>query len=76
MLPKNSLTGIYKSFFQGIRESSVGRKLIIIIGIKLIIIFLVLKLFFFKDYLNSRFDNDKAKSQHVIERLTTNKSVK
>ena len=76
MLPQNSLAGIYKSFFQEIKKKSLGRKLVIIMGIKLIIIFLILKLFFFKNYLNSHFDNDADKSKHVIENLTTNKSVK
>jgi nitrogen fixation-related uncharacterized protein len=75
-VPKNSLVGIYKSFFREIKKKSLGRKLIIIIGIKLIIIFVILKLFFFQNYLNSRFDNDDAKSRHVIDNLTTNKSVK
>lgn len=73
---KDSIAGIYKSFFREIKRSSLGKKLILIIGIKLIIIFVILKLFFFQNYLDTRFDNDDAKSKHVIDNLTTNKSVK
>ena len=72
----NSILGTYKSFFREIRKSSLGRKLIFIIGIKLIVVFIVLKIFFFKDYLNSRYNSSEAKSKHVIENLTSNKSVK
>lgn len=47
-----------------------GKKLWLIILIKLFVIFVVLKLFFFKDFLNSNFDTDQERSDHVIEQLT------
>ena len=50
--------------------SKVGIKLWIIIIIKLIIMFAVLKLFFFPNYLNSNFDTPEEKSEHVFEQLT------
>jgi hypothetical protein len=49
---------------------TVGRKLWVIIIIKLFIMFAILKLFFFKDFLGSRFDSDKEKSEYVINELT------
>jgi hypothetical protein len=49
---------------------TVGKKLWIIIIIKLVIIFAVLKLFFFKDFLNTNFKNDTERSDYVIEQLT------
>jgi hypothetical protein len=49
---------------------TIGKKLWAIIIIKLIIIFLVLKLLFFPDLLNTNFKTDKERSNHVIEQLT------
>lgn len=40
-----------------------------IIIIKLLIIFAVLKVFFFHDFLKSRFDNDKDRSEYVMDQL-------
>ena len=45
----------------------------IIILIKLFIMFVILKLFFFKDFLSFKFSTDKEKSDYVINVLTNNK---
>jgi len=50
-----------------------GRKVWIIIIIKLFIIFAVLKIFFFHDFLSTKFDNDKDRSEYVIDQLTGSK---
>jgi hypothetical protein len=49
---------------------TLGKKLWTIILIKLIILFLILKLFFFPDFLKTNFKTDKERSNHVIEQLT------
>lgn len=49
---------------------TLGRRLWTIIIIKLAIIFFVLKLFFFPNYLKSNFKTDEERSNHVIEQLT------
>jgi uncharacterized protein YpmB len=49
---------------------TLGRKLWAIIIIKLAIIFLVLRLFFFPNFLKSNFTTDEQRSNHVIEQLT------
>lgn len=49
---------------------TVGKRLWTIIIIKLIILFLVLKLFFFPDFLKTNFKTDEERSNHVIEQLT------
>jgi len=49
---------------------TVGKKLWAIIIIKLIVLFLVLKLFFFPDFLKTNFKTDEERSNHVIEQLT------
>jgi hypothetical protein len=61
---------LYRFYADGFRSMTVGRSLWMIILIKLFIIFAVFRLFFFPDYLNSRFDSEKAKSDYVIEDLT------
>jgi len=64
---------IFLFYYQGFKTMTVGKKLWSIIIIKLIIIFLVLKLFFFPDFLNKNFKTDKERSNHVIEQLTKQK---
>lgn len=49
---------------------TVGKRLWTIIIIKLIVLFLVLKLFFFPDFLKTNFKTDEERSNHVIEQLT------
>ncbi|MBU0530025.1 DUF4492 domain-containing protein, partial [bacterium] len=47
-----------------------GIKLWVVILIKLFIIFIILKMFFFQDFLDKKFDNDKDKYDYIIEELT------
>jgi hypothetical protein len=49
---------------------TLGKKLWTIILIKLIIIFLVLRLFFFPDFLKTKFKTDHDRSEYVREQLT------
>jgi hypothetical protein len=46
-----------------------GRRVWIIILIKLFIMFAVLKLFFFPDFLKKEYDNDKQRSEYVLDQL-------
>lgn len=67
----NLVKRIINFYIDGFRNlDKVSIKLWIIIGIKLFIMFAILKLFFFPDFLNSRFDTDKEKSEYVIQSLT------
>lgn len=61
---------IFRFYRDGFRNMTVGKTLWIIICIKLFIMFFVLKLFFFPDFLKSNFDNDSERSDYVIEQLT------
>lgn len=56
-------------FWDGFKNMKIGKTLWIIVIIKLIIMFLILKPFFFPNFLKSRFDNDKSKSDYVREQL-------
>jgi hypothetical protein len=47
-----------------------GRRVWFIIIIKLFIMFLILRLFFFHDFLASKFESDKDRSMYVLDQLT------
>lgn len=65
---------IFNFYYEGFRDLSfTGRKLWLIIFIKLFIMFAVLKLFFFPDFLNTKFRNNTERGNYVIEQLTQSK---
>ena len=66
----NLAVRIFRFYYDGFRSMTVGRKLWLIILIKLFIMFAVFRLFFFRDFLEERFDTDEQKSDYVIENLT------
>jgi hypothetical protein len=67
---KNAFLKIFYLYYDGFRNMTVGKNLWIIIIIKLVIIFLVLKIFFFPDFLEEKFSNDKQRRDYVINDLT------
>jgi len=67
------LKKIFFFYYDGFRNMTVGKKLWIIILIKLFIIFFVLRLFFFPDFLKSRFKSDKERGDYVREQLIKRK---
>ncbi|MCM1449822.1 MAG: DUF4492 domain-containing protein [Clostridiales bacterium] len=56
-------------YIDGFKSMTVGKKLWAIIIIKLAIIFLVLKLFFFPDILQRDYDTDEERATAVREQL-------
>jgi len=64
---------IFKFYIDGFKEMTLGRTLWAIILIKLFVLFFVLKLFFFPNYLKKNFNNDKERSSDVIENFTKTK---
>lgn len=63
------LNKIISLYVDGFRSMTVGRKLWLLIAIKLFIFFAVLKLFFFPDILQSRYDTDAERADAVREAL-------
>ena len=59
-------------YIDGFRNMTIGRKLWMLIIIKLFIMFAILKLFFFPDILESKYDNDDDRAQHVRNELLKN----
>lgn len=61
---------ILRFYMDGFRNMTVGWTLWKVIIIKLIIMFGVLKLFFFPNFLNSQFSTDEQKADYVLEQIT------
>ena len=60
MTKNNILYKIYHLYYDGFRSMKLGRTLWTIILIKLFVIFVVLKLFFFPDFLKQNAKGDEA----------------
>jgi len=56
-------------YIDGFKNMKVGKKLWFIIAIKFFIFFIILKLLFFPDILQTKFSNDKDRANFVIENL-------
>jgi len=70
----NSLNQFFATFIRiyidGFRNlSSWGRKVWLIIIIKLFVIFAILKLFFFPDFLGRKYNNDIQRSEYVRNQI-------
>lgn len=62
-------TPLFSFFYEGFRNMTVGKTLWLIVFIKLFIMFAILRVFFFPNYLNSRYNNEKSKAEHVRNEL-------
>lgn len=67
---------IYTFYRDGFRSMVVGRTLWKIIFVKLFIMFAVLKLFFFPNYLKTNFNTDAERAGHVLENLISTESAR
>jgi len=61
---------LYHFYREGFRSMIVGRTLWKIIAIKLFVLFAVLKMFFFPNYLKTNFSTEQDRAGHVLENLT------
>ncbi|MCL1868380.1 MAG: DUF4492 domain-containing protein [Paludibacter sp.] len=62
----NKIIAFYKD---GFRSMTVGRTLWVIVLIKLFIMFAILKVFFFPNFLNSKGKTEQEKAAYVRERM-------
>jgi hypothetical protein len=64
------LKRVWDLYYDGFRNLSWwGKRAWLIIIIKLFIMFAILKLFFFHDFLGSKFGTDEEKGEYVMEQL-------
>ena len=67
-LPKR----ILHLYVDGFKSMTIGRTLWAVILIKLFIIFAILKLFFFPDFLETQFPDNEQRAEHVRSSLIHN----
>ena len=67
----NFLHKVYHLYYDGFRQMTLGKTLWAIILIKLFVIFIVLKLFFFPNFLKQHADGDEAGyvAKELVERI-------
>ncbi|WP_345970485.1 DUF4492 domain-containing protein [Sulfurimonas sp. HSL1-6] len=64
------LSAIYRFYRDGFSAMRLGRTLWTVVAVKLLILFGVIKLLFFSDTLQSRFDSDEARQEYVSRQLS------
>ena len=72
ILKNNSIPlKIWRFYLEGFRNMTLGKSLWAIILIKLFIMFFILRLFFFPNILQQKYDTDEERANQVIENLIT-----
>ena len=61
---------VFGFYRDGFKNMTVGKTLWKIIFIKLLVMFAVLKLFFFPNYLKQNFETDQQRGAYVLEQIT------
>ena len=72
ILKNNSIPlKIWRFYMEGFRNMTLGKTLWAIILIMLFIMFFILRLFFFPNILQQKYDTDEERANQVIENLIT-----
>ena len=66
---KNIFTKIWDLYVNGFRSMTIGKTLWLLIFIKLFIIFCILRVFFFPNFLNTVTDDDAQKDDYVSTQI-------
>jgi Na+/H+ antiporter NhaD/arsenite permease-like protein len=70
----SAMNRVFRFYYDGFRSMSWwGKRIWIIILIKLFVMFIILKIFFFQDFLQNRYDTDEQKSEYVLDQLINSK---
>lgn len=67
---RSGFRAVWRLYYEGFRDMTIGKTLWIIILAKLFIMFFVLKLFFFPNILERDFDTDQQRADHVRHELS------
>ncbi len=65
----NPIKSVFNFYVEGFKSMKLGKTLWLIILIKLFIMFVVLRVFFFPDFLNTKFESDEEKADYVGSEL-------
>jgi len=66
----NLISKIASFYIDGFKSMRVGKKLWLIVAIKLFVIFIVIKWLFFPNILKEHFNSDKERSEYILNQLT------
>lgn len=61
---------VFHLYYDGFRSMTVGKTLWLIIAIKVFVFFVIIKLLFFPDFLNTKCDTEEEKTEYVRHQLT------
>jgi hypothetical protein len=67
---KHAAYRIYRFYRDGFASMKLGKKLWLLVAIKLFILFAVVKYFFFPDILKEHFQTDQQRSEYILQQLT------
>jgi hypothetical protein len=66
----SAINRLFRFYYDGFTTMSWwGKRVWIIILIKMFVIFIILKLLFFQDFLQKKYSTDEQKSKYVLEQL-------
>lgn len=65
----NPIKSVFNFYVEGFKSMKLGKTLWLIILIKLFIMFVVLRVFFFPDFLNTKFESEEEKADYVGSEL-------
>lgn len=65
----NIFSKVFRFYYQGFLSMTLGKTLWIIILIKLFIMFAILKVFFFPNFLSSKAENEKGKAEYIVNEM-------
>ena len=70
----SAINRVIRFYYDGFSSMSWwGKRVWMIIILKLFVIFIILKLFFFRDFLGEKHDSDGQKSEYVRDQLINSK---
>ncbi len=72
-MKRNIFYRVFRFYYEGFKSMTIGKTLWAIILIKLFVMFAILKIFFFPNFLKSNFKTDEERGNYVIEQLTNPK---
>lgn len=69
-MKRNIFSRVFHFYYEGFKRMTIGKTLWAIILIKLFVMFVILKIFFFPNFLKTNFETDQERSDYVLEQLT------
>lgn len=61
---------IFQFYLEGFKNMKVGKRLWAIIAIKFVLFFVIIKIFFFPNFLKENFSNDIDRAEYILQNLT------